>query len=59
MIQLKDLSVGYGRRRLLSEISATFEAGNLTALIGRNGSGKSTLLKTMARLNDRYSGTIM
>ena len=49
MIELHDLSIGYGDRTLLSEVEATIEKGKLTALIGRNGTGKSTLLRAIAR----------
>ena len=55
MIELHDLSIGYGDRTLLSEVEATIEKGKLTALIGRNGTGKSTLLRAIAGLNRRYS----
>ena len=44
MIELHDLSIGYGDRTLLSEVEATIEKGKLTALIG---------------LNRRYSGRIL
>ena len=58
MIELHDLSIGYGDRTLLSEVEATIEKGKLTALIGRNGTGKSTLLRAIAGLN-RRSGRIL
>ncbi|MCH5346394.1 MAG: ABC transporter ATP-binding protein [Muribaculaceae bacterium] len=58
MIQLHDLCLAYGERRLLDNANATFDRGTLTALIGRNGSGKSTLLRAIAALNRRYTGTI-
>ena len=59
MIELHDLSIGYGDRTLLSEVEATIEKGKLTALIGRNGTGTSTLLRAIAGLNRRYSGRIL
>lgn len=58
-ITLRDLSLGYGSRRLLDDVSACFRKGELTALIGRNGSGKSTLLRTIAGLNRGYTGEIL
>lgn len=58
MIQLHDLSIGYGSRILLNHTDATFAGGQLTALIGRNGTGKSTLLRAIAGLNRNYRGTI-
>ena len=49
MIQLKDLTLGYGQRILLDRVSAKLSEGGLIALLGRNGSGKSTLLRAIAR----------
>lgn len=59
MITLKDFSIGYKNRALLTEANANFAAATLTSLIGRNGTGKSTLLRAIAGLNPNYSGTIL
>ncbi|MCM1109621.1 MAG: ABC transporter ATP-binding protein [Clostridium sp.] len=59
MIQLKNLTIGYGNRTLLDRVDATIPDGQLTALLGRNGSGKSTLLRAIAGLNRHYSGEIL
>lgn len=59
MIELRDFSIGYGERKLLSNVNATIYAGKLTALIGRNGSGKSTLLRAIAGLNPCDNGEIL
>ncbi len=59
MIELKDFSIGYGARRLLSDVSLSIPGGCLTALVGRNGTGKSTLLRSIAGLNRNYSGDIL
>ncbi len=58
MITLKNFSIGYDSDTLLSDINTSFEAGRLTALIGRNGCGKSTLLRAVAGLTAAYSGRI-
>lgn len=58
MIELKDLSVGYGKTKILENITATFKKGRLTVLIGVNGSGKTTLLKTIASIIPPFSGII-
>lgn len=58
MIQLQNLTIGYGTRCLLHSVSTQFQRGTVTALIGRNGSGKSTLLRAIANMNTGYSGTI-
>lgn len=59
MIQLRNFSIGYGKRTLLSDVNVKIEGGSLTAFIGRNGTGKSTLLRAMAGLNRRYDGEIL
>lgn len=58
MIELKDFTIGFGKRKLLENITETFPASSLISLIGRNGTGKSTLLRAMCGLNDKYSGEI-
>lgn len=47
MIELKNISTGYGRKTVLNNLSASFEKGKLTSIIGINGCGKSTLLKSI------------
>lgn len=47
MIELRSVSAGYGNHTVLEAVSATFEKGKLTGIIGINGCGKSTLLKAM------------
>ncbi|MEJ4112824.1 ATP-binding cassette domain-containing protein [Corynebacterium kroppenstedtii] len=46
MLELKDLSVGYKNRPVISGINGTFGRG-VHALLGPNGAGKSTLFKTI------------
>ena len=58
MIRLENISLGYGARRLLEGVTTRFEAGTLTALIGRNGAGKSTLLRALAGLEPLQGGAI-
>ena len=59
MIELRNLCVGYGKRRILNGISAVFEDGKLTAVIGPNGSGKTTLLKAAAAILPAQSGEVL
>jgi zinc/manganese transport system ATP-binding protein len=57
-IELRDLSVRYGRRLALENLRGTFAAGSLTAVVGPNGAGKSTLLKAVARIVRTRRGAI-
>jgi ATP-binding cassette, subfamily F, member 3 len=48
VLRLEGVSVGYGERVLLRDITHTLRRGERVALIGENGAGKSTLVKTIA-----------
>ena len=56
--ELRDLSVGYGGRPILSHISLHIRRGEITTLVGPNGSGKSTVLKTVTRRLPALAGQI-
>jgi iron complex transport system ATP-binding protein len=58
MIEAKDITFRVGSRELLSDISATFEAGRLHLIIGPNGAGKSTLIKALARSLRPQDGSV-
>jgi ABC-type multidrug transport system fused ATPase/permease subunit len=59
-IVLKNLRYQYPgtERPALDGVSATFHAGELTALVGPSGAGKSTLADLLPRIIDPDSGTI-
>ena len=50
MIKLQNLTAGYGKHTVLKDVTATFEKGTVTGIIGINGCGKSTMLKAMLGL---------
>ena len=52
------LSVGYGDRTVVSDITLSAEPGQILCLIGPNGAGKSTLLKTLLRLLPPVAGAV-
>src|SRR5262245_40543740 len=58
MLEVRDLAAGYGRARVLHEVSFEARAGEVVALLGRNGAGKSTTLKAMMGLVPPWSGEI-
>jgi branched-chain amino acid transport system ATP-binding protein len=58
MLQVQNLTAGYGKLEILHDVGLAVEAGQFVAILGPNGSGKSTLLKTIFGLTDLMSGTI-
>ena len=50
-----DLTLSFGQRAILSNITTDVQRGAITALIGPTGSGKSTLLRTFNRMNDKVT----
>ena len=59
MIELKGLTVGYGGKSVLRDVSLSFPPGQVTVLLGPNGCGKSTLIKTALGLLPRQGGEIL
>ena len=57
-LTFENVSRHFGRRRALSGVSFSLEAGQLAALLGANGSGKSTLLAIAATLLQPSSGAV-
>jgi iron complex transport system ATP-binding protein len=57
-LSLNNVSVALGKRRVLTNISASFAAGELVAVMGPNGSGKSTFMRATAGLIPHASGDI-
>lgn len=59
MLEARKLSVGYGGRKVLSDIDLRINEGEICALIGANGCGKSTLLRAMAGLQPISAGSVL
>ena len=58
MLELRHISAGYGKTRILQDISLVIPDKALTILVGPNGSGKSTLLKTIAGIIHTDAGEV-
>lgn len=58
LLEIKELSAGYGDIQVLWDIDLHMDEGQIVALVGANGSGKSTLLKTISGLLKPYNGSI-
>jgi branched-chain amino acid transport system ATP-binding protein len=48
MLEVKNLSVSYGRHRALEGVTVAVAKGEICVILGANGAGKSTLLKSIA-----------
>jgi len=59
MLEIRDLSAGYGHRHVLERISLKASEGEVVGIIGSNGSGKTTLLKTITKVLEPISGTVL
>jgi len=58
-LEVRGLCAGYGRARVLFDVSFDARAGEVVALLGRNGAGKSTTLKAIMGLIPRLSGEVI
>lgn len=56
MIQISNLTIQF-EEPVLTNVSVTFQEGNIYGLVGSNGSGKSSVLRAIARLL-KYEGKI-
>ncbi len=57
-LSLENVTVRYGARAALEDVSLAFKAGTLTGLVGPNGAGKTTLLRAALGLLKAQSGTV-
>jgi ABC-2 type transport system ATP-binding protein len=57
-IEVRDLVVERGRRRVLHGITCTVAAGSVTGLLGPSGSGKTTLIRAVVGVQVVRSGTV-
>ena len=58
MLELRDITKAYGRRRALAGVSLTVNAGEAVLLVGRNGAGKTTLIRIATGFLDADAGEI-
>lgn len=58
MLSLENVSAGYGKTRVVDDVSLDVEPGEVVALLGRNGMGKTTLLRSVFGQCDLHSGEL-
>ena len=59
LITVDKVNKHFGAVHVLKDVTTSFNAGEVTVIIGASGSGKSTLLRTLNRLETHDSGTII
>lgn len=59
LLNVLDLSTGYGDTQVLWDITLSVQSGEVVALVGANGAGKTSLLTAISRLLPAWSGRIL
>jgi iron complex transport system ATP-binding protein len=59
MIEAKNISVRFGDREVLRDVSLVAEGGSVVALLGPNGAGKTTLVRTLNGSVSRSGGEVI
>jgi branched-chain amino acid transport system ATP-binding protein len=58
VLMASGITVGYGKRQVLSDVSFSINRGDYVGLIGHNGAGKSTLLRVIAGILKPWAGSV-
>ncbi|MBA2287723.1 MAG: ABC transporter ATP-binding protein [Ktedonobacteraceae bacterium] len=59
LLEVRDLTFGYGREPVLYEVCMQVQAGEMLGLLGPNGSGKTTLLRLLSGVLSPRQGTVL
>ncbi len=59
MLRVRNLTVSYGRIRVLRQVTFHVKRGEIVTLVGSNGAGKSTLLSVLSGLKREDEGEIL
>lgn len=59
MLELRGVTAGYGRTKVLEDVSIEVAAGGAAAVMGHNGAGKTTLLRVAVGLLPVMSGQVL
>ena len=59
LLEIKNLSKSYGKKKVLKDINLTIPRDRIIGLLGKNGTGKSTLIKLINDLLTPTSGEIL
>ncbi len=59
LVELRNLTFGYGERVILDDISLSVPRGKVTALMGASGGGKTTILRLIGGQNKAQAGQLL
>jgi phospholipid/cholesterol/gamma-HCH transport system ATP-binding protein len=59
LVELRNLTFGYGDRVILDNVSLAVPRGKVTALMGASGGGKTTILRLIGGQNRAQSGQLL
>jgi phospholipid/cholesterol/gamma-HCH transport system ATP-binding protein len=59
LVELRNLTFGYGERVILDDVSLSVPRGKVTALMGASGGGKTTILRLIGGQNRAQSGELL
>ncbi len=59
LLSVENVTAGYGRMRVLQDLSLKVKTGSVTALLGSNGVGKTTLMRAIVGLIPLSAGEIL
>jgi branched-chain amino acid transport system ATP-binding protein len=59
MLAIENIHSGYGRVRVLHDVTLSVASGEAIGVLGPNGAGKTTLLRTVAGFCTVYGGSVM
>ncbi|MGO4560071.1 ATP-binding cassette domain-containing protein [Mesorhizobium sp. 2RAF21] len=59
LLELRNLSSGYGGSEVLHGLNMRFDEGEIVTILGANGAGKSTLLRSIFGLPNKITGDVL
>src|SRR5216683_1489034 len=59
MLEAKNVSINYGKRQAVVDVSLSVSPGDMTAIVGANGAGKSSLLRSLNGAIQPLAGEIL
>lgn len=59
MLELEHVSLSFGEKTILDDLSLRVESGEIVGIIGKSGMGKTSLIKVMSALIDATAGTVL